>query len=97
MEEKIYNILKQVQEGKLFIGDAQSQLLSLFDVSDCFTIGAKIQITKCIHGHEYKIGEVVTIIGHEPTENSTTSWLCSNINGEKWYIREEEGVPFNCH
>lgn len=33
MKEEIYNILKQVQEGQLSIGDAQSQLLLLFDVS----------------------------------------------------------------
>lgn len=33
MKEEIYNILKQVQEGQLSIGDAQIQLLRLFDVS----------------------------------------------------------------
>lgn len=32
MKEEIYNILKQVQEGQLSIGDAQSQLLRLFVV-----------------------------------------------------------------
>ena len=34
MKEEIYNILKQVQNGELSIGDAQSQLLRLFDVSN---------------------------------------------------------------
>lgn len=33
MKEEIYNILKQVQNGELSIGDAQSQLLRLFDVN----------------------------------------------------------------
>ena len=33
MKEEIYSILKQVQNGELSIGDAQSQLLRLFNVS----------------------------------------------------------------
>lgn len=32
MKEEVYNIIKQVQEGQLSIGDAQNQLLRLFDV-----------------------------------------------------------------
>ena len=46
MKEEIYNILKQVQNGELSIGDAQSQLLRLFDVSGSCSCGVKYVETK---------------------------------------------------
>ena len=95
MKRETLSILKKVKNGELTPQVALKQLFVLFGVSGCFTIGAKIQITKCIHGHEYEIGEVVTIIDHEEEYNQTTSWLCRNTNGKEWYINEEEGIPLN--
>ena len=95
MKRETLSILQKVKNGELTPQVAQKQLFILFGVSCCFTIGAKIQITKCIHGHEYEIGEVVIIIDHEEENNQTTSWLCRNVNGKEWYINEEEGVPLN--
>ena len=66
MKEEIYNILKQVQNGELSIGDAQSQLLRLFDVrrSDspkCDKCGADESKQSCIgrweDGEEYRCDE----------------------------------------
>lgn len=95
MKTETLSILEKVKNGELTPQIAQEQLFVLFGVSGCFTIGAKIQITKCIHGHEYEIGEVVTIIDHEEENNQTTSWLCRNVHGKEWYICEEEGIPLN--
>ena len=95
MKTETLSILEKVKTGELTPQVAQEQLFVLFGVSGCFTIGTKIQITKCIHGHEYEIGEVVTIIDHEEENNQTTSWLCRNIHGREWYINEEEGIPLN--
>ena len=95
MKTETLSILQKVKNGELTPQVAQEQLFVLFGVSGCFTIGAKIQITKCIHGHEYEIGEVVTIIDHEEEDNQTTSWLCRNVHGTEWYINEEEGIPLN--
>ena len=95
MKEQTLSILEKVKTGELTTQVAQEQLFVLFGVSGCFTIGAKIQITKCIHGHEYEIGEVVTVIDHEEENNETTSWLCRNVHGKEWYINEEEGIPLN--
>ena len=95
MKRETLSILEKVKNGELTPKVAQKQLFVLFGVSGCFTIGAKIQITKCIHGHEYEIGEVVTIIDHEEENNQTTSWLCRNVHGKEWYINEEEGIPLN--
>lgn len=92
MKRETLSILKKVKNGELTPQVAQKQLFVLFGVSGCFTIGARIQITHCIHGHEYEIGEVVTIIDHEPDER--TSWLCESKNGQ-WYICEDEGFPVN--
>ena len=95
MEEKTLQILTKVKNGELTPQIAQEQLFVLFGISGCFVIGARIQITRCIYGHEYEIGEVVTIIEHEEKNNQTTSWLCRNVYGEEWYINEEEGIPLN--
>lgn len=95
MKRETLSILKKVKNGELTPQVAQKQLFVLFGISGCFTIGAKIQITECIHGHEYEIGEVVTIIDHEEENNQTTSWLCRNFHGKEWYINEEEGIPLN--
>lgn len=94
MKTETLSILEKVKTGELTTQVAQEQLLVLFGVSGCFTIGAKIQIIRCIHGHEYEIGEVVTIIDHEE-DNKTTSWRCRNTYGAEWYINEEEGIPLN--
>lgn len=91
MKEQILAILEKVKTREITTQVAQEQLFVLFGVSGCFTIGAKIQITKCIHGHEYDIGEVVTIIDNEEED----SWLCRNVHGREWYINEEEGIPLN--
>ena len=95
MKEQTLSILEKVKNGQLTMQVAQEQLFVLFGIIGCFTIGAKIQITKCIHGHEYEIGEVVTIIDHEEENNQTTSWLCRNVHGKEWYINEDEGIPLN--
>ena len=92
--EKVDQILESLYNRVIEPVEAKEQLFVLFGVSGYF-IGAKIQITKCIHGHEYEIGEVVTIIDHEEENNQTTSWLCRNTHGKEWYINEEEGVPLN--
>ena len=94
MKRETLSILKKVKNGELTPQVAQKQLFVLFGVSGYF-IGAKIQITKCIHGHEYEIGEVVTIIDHEEENNEATPWLCRNTHGKKWYINKKEGVPLN--
>lgn len=94
MKTEVLSILEKVKTGELTTQVAQEQLFVLFGVSSGFTIGAKIQITRCIHGHEYEIGEVVTIIEQEE-DNQTTILKCRNIHGAEWYINEEEGVPLN--
>lgn len=98
MEKQIRDIIGQHVGGTYEAKQkCAEEILRLFSLSGCFTIGAKIQITKCIYGHEYEIGEVVTIIDHEEENNQTTSWLCRNVHGKEWYINEEEGVPLNNH
>ena len=49
MNEEIYNILKQVQNGELSIGDAQSQLLRLFDVSGSCSAYALEEMKRLAH------------------------------------------------
>lgn len=59
-------------------------------VSGSWSIGRKVEVTGCFHGHDFEIGEVVKIIEHEPRD--TASWLCTN-GKDNWWLSESEG---NC-
>ena len=63
----------------------QVKLFSIPDVSKSFAVGAEVEITDCIKGHEFKIGEKVTIV-----EYDDNMWICRNKEGIEWYINEEE-------
>ena len=54
-------------------------------VSKSFAVGVEVEITDCIKGHEFKIGEKVTIV-----EYDDNMWICRNKKGIEWYINEEE-------
>ena len=55
-----------------------------------FSIGAKVRITKCIYGHEFEIGEIVTIIRYQG-DDDTVTWQAINDKQQLWWISEEEG------
>jgi len=56
-----------------------------------FAIGKKVKIKDRIHGHEFKIGEVVEIeFFHKNAE--TLPWLCKSKEGERWWIDEDEAT-----
>lgn len=92
-EKETLSILEKVKNGQLTLQMAKEQLFVLFGVSNCFSIGTKVQITKCINGHEFEIGEIVTIINRENDDNGEVMWLCRSARGKEWYIDEEEGIP----
>jgi len=59
--------------------------LDLHGVSKSFVSGSKVEITGCFIGHEFEIGEIVTLI-----EENGEQWLAENSKGERWYIIPEE-------
>lgn len=59
-------------------------------VSSTFAVGKKVKVEHCFHGHEFDIGEVVTIVEHEA--GAATSWLCTN-GKVSWWLSESEA---NC-
>lgn len=62
--------------------------LRISSVSKSFSFGVKAQITHCIKGHEFEIGEFVEIIDyHEDGLRLAKSLERSN---QQWYINEEE-------
>lgn len=60
--------------------------------SNEFKIGSRVKITACLHGHEFEIGDIVTIIEREDEYEESVSWRAINKYGVDWYITEEEGV-----
>jgi len=52
-----------------------------------FSIGGKVKINRYVYGHEFYIGQEVTVIDFDRTQNA--SWLCTD-GRKKWWISEEE-------
>lgn len=52
-----------------------------------YKVGARVKIISCTNGHEYKIGEIVTIVEIDEED----SFRCVNDKGSYWYICESEG------
>ena len=59
-------------------------------VSSTFAVGKKVKVEHCFYGHEFDIGEVVSIVEHEAEK--ATSWLCTNGKAS-WWLSELEA---NC-
>lgn len=67
------------------LADEIVKLCNLHFVSKSFVSGSRVEITGCFIGHEFEIGEIVTLI-----EENGEQWLAENSKGERWYIIPEE-------
>lgn len=70
--------------------EAVQQALSIANVSKPFAVGENVKVDRCIHGHEFELGQVVTIVEYEPSQ--TTSWLCSDGRNQWWLSEDEANV-----
>jgi len=61
------------------------------DQESGFAVGKKVKIKDRIHGHKFKIGEVVEIVDYDH-QSTATMWLCSNGEGERWWVDEDEAT-----
>lgn len=84
MKEEILSIASDLREGHITSNEAKHLLLRLFGVSKSFAEGVKVKIVANTSGHDFDIGEVVTL-GIQDND----MWLA---HGEKasWWIAEHE-------
>lgn len=84
MKRQILEIADDLSNDAITVEQAQDLLLRLFGVSKSFAEGVKVKIIANTRGHEFDIGEVVTI-GIQDND----MWLA---HGEKasWWIAEHE-------
>ena len=77
------------QNGMILIAkhfrQLQAKQLTLAAVSKSFAVGVEVEITDCIKGHEFDIGEKVELV-----EFDDSMWIARNKKGTEWYINEEE-------
>ncbi len=80
-ERQLINFAERYHQKKL-------KLLGIGGVSKSFASGAKVQITHCIKGHEFEIGEIVEIVDYHKDD----LWLAKSLerSNQQWYINEEE-------
>lgn len=64
--------------------------LSIYNLIQSFAIGENVKVDRCIYGHEFELGQVVTIVEYEPSQ--TTSWLCSDGRNQWWLSEDEVNV-----
>lgn len=55
-------------------------------------IGEKIKITKCLHGHEFQIGEIVEIIDID----NDWSYVAKSKSDKTYWITDEEFELIHC-
>lgn len=65
--------------------EAKVKKLTIPVVSKSFAVGVEVEITDCIKGHEYHIGEKVKLV-----EFDDNMWIARNKKGVEWYINEDE-------
>lgn len=84
MKNELLKIAKDLSNDAITVEQAQDLLLRLFGVNKSFAEGVKVKIIANTRGHEFDIGEVVTI-GIQYND----MWLA---HGEKasWWIAEHE-------
>lgn len=100
---KLYKkFLKRIEDGnpiycnETFAKDLETiankhfEQLAIQRVSKSFAVGENVKVDRCIHGHEFELGQVVTIVEHEPSQ--TTSWLCSDGRNQWWLSEGEANV-----
>lgn len=78
------SIIKQYSKAQDLYIDHLEQL-NLPVVSKSFAVGVEVEITDCIKGHEFNIGEKVELV-----EFDDNMWIARNEKGDEWYINEEE-------
>ena len=72
------------------IEEETTKALSKTNVSKSFSVGKVIEITKCIYGHQFNVGELVRIIKRDSL--SEKIWLCTNTRSEYWVSEREANV-----
>jgi hypothetical protein len=71
----------------------KNQDLTIFLDKAVFAFGASVKVLHCFRGHEFEIGEIVSIVGKSAFKDS---WLCRNTEGVEWYLHVQEGQVIAC-
>ena len=76
---------KHYEECRNFFDNVIEKQLIIPAVSELFAFGKEVEITHCIRGHDFFIGEKVVLI-----EQKDDMWLAKNKKNQTWYITEDE-------
>jgi len=77
---------KETQNNEL----STDKALHIADVNKSFAVGKNVRVDRCIYGHDFELGKVVTIVEYDPSQ--TTSWLCSDGRNQWWLSEDEANV-----
>ena len=53
-------------------------------------VGTKVKVIDEIHGHQFEIGEIVTL---QQSYENFEGWLFKNEKGKTWYLEPKEWEP----
>ena len=72
-----------LEKGNIEIDEAL-ELIRKLDSPSKYRSGDEVKVVECLCGHEFKIGQVVTLLDREKL-----TWACFGEN-KIWYLTEEE-------
>ena len=55
-----------------------------------FKKGQKVKVVDRVHGHNFKIGDIVNILDLDPKSNGGTGGYKCELNGEMWWLDDRE-------
>ena len=76
------------QHGVVLLEQDMQEIINIVnEIQDKITIGSFVKVLYCTHGHEFEIGEIVSVVSKSYYNDD---WLCRNEKGIEWYLCEEE-------
>jgi hypothetical protein len=83
MNTDLWETLVSLCGNEISLQDAYDKIESMYRHSK-WKAGDVVRITRCVNGHDFNLGEVVTVVEFNKHEEI---WLCTN--GEDYWLLDE--------
>jgi hypothetical protein len=85
MNTDLWETLVSLCHNEISLQDAYCKIESMYRHSE-WKAGDVVRITRCVKGHGFNLGEVVTVVEFD---KNSEGWLCTN-GQEYWWLDESE-------
>ena len=89
-EDMDFDIIERPAGEFIKSGEILQLITKYTETTPTYKPGDSVRVIKCLSGHGFRIGEVVTLCN----VNKNFFWKCANED-DVWYMKEEEFEPIN--